>query len=84
VRRYRFLYGLCVRVLRLGRGDRRLGDRLVVGFLATEGAAEIAEPFPERTTDLRKPLRAEHQQRHHQDEKKMRRLKDVPDHDLQA
>ena len=62
----RDLDGLALALRR--RGRRRLGrcdlrGRILVWIVARHGILELAHPRPERTTDLRQPLRAEEQQR---------------------
>jgi hypothetical protein len=42
---------------------------------------EVVNATPNRTSYLREPLRSEHQQRNHENEKKMRGLENVTDHD---
>jgi hypothetical protein len=42
---------------------------------------EVVNATTDRTTYLREPLRTEHQQRDHENEKKMRGLENVTDHD---
>ena len=56
---------------------RLLGRSLI---LTADRTAEITQPFAERPSDLRQPLRTQHYQRDHQDEQKVRGLEDVADH----
>ena len=56
--------------------DLRMGGLL----LAAERRLEVAQALPERAPDLGQTLRAEHQQRDHENEQKMCWLKDVSDH----
>jgi hypothetical protein len=42
---------------------------------------EVVDATTDRTSDLREPLWTEHQQRDHKNEKKMRGLENVTDHD---
>jgi hypothetical protein len=60
-------------------GRRR--DRRFVRLLAADGVSEVAQTPAERPSHLRQPLRAEDEQRHYQDKKKVRRLQDVSDHE---
>lgn len=52
----------------------------MVPVLAVHRAPEVGDASPERPSDFRKPLRAEHQQRDHEDENEVRWLEDVADH----
>ena len=82
--RKRRLADLCgLRRLRRHRGrlDRRLAHesaRLVI--VAAQRRAEVPETPAERATDFRQALRTEDQQRNHENEQKVRWLKDVADH----
>ena len=49
-------------------------------LLTAQRAPEIAQPTPKRPPDLGKLLGAKHQQSDHEDEQKVRWLKDVADH----
>jgi hypothetical protein len=55
----------------------------MVHVIAVDGGLEVAQPFAKRPADFWQPLGTEHDQRDHEDEQKMRWLKDVADHDLQ-
>jgi hypothetical protein len=69
---------------------RRLGGRLgclgahdlVVGLhvLTVDRVLEVVNATTNRTSNLRESLRSEHQQRNHENEKKMRGLKNVTNH----
>ena len=52
--------------------------------LTADRVPEVAQPTAERPSDLRKPLRTEHQQRDHEDEEEMSWLKDVANHEPKA
>ena len=72
---------------RIARGRRNLGaglaNDLVIALVvfSADSNLEVTEAPAERTTDLRKPLWAEHEQGNHEDKDEMRGLKDVADHD---
>jgi hypothetical protein len=50
-------------------------------MLTVDRVLEVVNATTNRASDLREPLRSEHQQRDHENEKKMRGLKNVTDHD---
>ena len=49
-------------------------------ILTAHRMPEVAQPASERAPHFGQPLRAEHQQRDHEDEEQVRWLKDVPNH----
>src|SRR5205807_5706765 len=57
-----------------------LGEDLIMVILTAHRMPEVAQPASERASHFGKPLRAEHQQRDHEDEQQVRWLKDVPNH----
>jgi hypothetical protein len=64
----------------LGRGRGALSEGLIMMVLTTHRVPEVAQTASERPSDLREPLRTEHQQRDHENEKEMGWLKDVANH----
>jgi hypothetical protein len=62
-----------------GRRHKRL-----VQLIAVDRVPEVANPTTERTPDLGKPLGAEHEQGHDEDEEQVRGLEDVADHQPKA
>ena len=56
---------------------------MALGLFPTYSHFEVTKPPAERTTNLWKSLRTKHEQRDHEDEDEMRRLKDVADHETQ-
>src|SRR5436305_85384 len=61
-----------------------LREDLVMRIFAAHRMLEVAQSSPQRPPYFRKPLRAEYQQRDHEDEQEMGRLEDVANHEAKA
>jgi hypothetical protein len=74
---------------RVARGWGNLGAGLAYDLVialvvvSADSNLKVTEAPAERTTDLRKPLWAEHEQGNHEDKDEMRGLKDVANHDTE-
>ncbi len=62
------------------RGELPVTRIIIVRVFAVDRRPEIAQPVPQRPSDLGQTLRPEHEKCDHEHEQQVRRLQKVPNH----